>query len=262
MLDKVVIACYKNDFWLAEICCSSIRYWYPEIPIALIYDYSAGASDFKRLQKRFGVSLIELPYKKFGWGLSKIEFLFQPKRERVLLLDADTVFLGKVLDYLDNFKEDFVVSADWHNEPHAQWMKECYFDYAALQSMDRFFEFPGYSFNTGQLVVTTGILQRSDFGNLIQWQEHPVINHQHIFSCVDQGLLNYVLPAAEKKQLITIGKADFLMGINYKEVSEISIDNLRTKKMQTPKVLHWAGSNTSAIHFMQRRDILELISKV
>lgn len=42
MVDKIVIAAYKHDFWLAEICMASVRYYYPQIPIEVVFDFSKG----------------------------------------------------------------------------------------------------------------------------------------------------------------------------------------------------------------------------
>ncbi|MEJ8842213.1 hypothetical protein WG954_07450 [Lacibacter sp. H375] len=255
-VSKVVIASYKYDFWLAEICMASVRYWYPEMPLAIVYDHSKGAVDFTKVKKRYGAEIIELPIKQFGWGLSKIEYLFQPGNEHVLVLDADTVLLGPVLEYLGEFEGDFVVSASKHDEPYALWMKQYYFDYEALQKMDPSFVFPGYSFNTGQFIATTGILQRSDFEQLVTWKEFPQIKHKHIFSCVDQGLLNYLLPLKEQQRQLKIGKADFMMGIRYKEAEEITVAGLRQKK-GIPYILHWAGGgNTKTLQLMKRNDLL------
>ena len=182
MIDKIVIAAYKHDFWLAEICMASVRYYYPQIRIAVVFDFSKGAADFSFAKERYQIEIIDLPIKKFGWGLSKIEYLFLQKKERVLVLDADTVFTGYVLDYLQSYTQDFVVSADPHTEPYAQWMNECYFNYTLLQQQDAGFSFPGYSFNTGQFIATTGLLTRAHFEDVITWKEYPEIKRPDIFA--------------------------------------------------------------------------------
>ena len=71
-ITKVVVAAYKKDFWLAEICLSSIRYWYPDIPVAIAYDYSKGPIDFSLVKKEYNAEIIDLPIKNFGWGLSRL----------------------------------------------------------------------------------------------------------------------------------------------------------------------------------------------
>lgn len=262
MIDKIVIAAYKHDFWLAEICMASVRYYYPQISIAVVFDFSQGAADFSFARKHYQIEIIDLPIKKFGWGLSKIEYLFLQKRERVLVLDADTVFVGYVLDHLKDYKQDFVISADYHTEPYASWMNECYFNYELLQQWDKDFSFPGYSFNTGQFIATTGILTRDDFEEVINWKDYPEIKKSDIFSCVDQGVLNYVLPKQESFKRISIGKADFLIGIRYPIVNEIKLDDLKRTNAKYHSVLHWAGSNTKALQFMQRNEILRFYRNI
>ena len=255
-VSKIVVAAYKHDYWLAEICMSSIRYWHPEIPIALLYDFSCGAVDFSRAQQRYGFEVIDLPIKKFGWGLSKIEYLFHPGNERVLVLDADTILLGPVLDYLNTFEDDFIVSADEHAEPYAAWMGKYYYDYTVLQTIDAGFQFPGYSFNTGQFVATTGIVNREDFAKLIEWKNFPTLLQKQVFACADQGILNYVLPLKEQEGLLTIGKANFMMGIRYDAVEKVTVDDQQQKRGRH-FVLHWAGGgNTKSLRFMQRNDLL------
>ena len=256
-ISKVVVAAYKKDFWLVEICISSIRYWYPDIPVAIVYDYSKGTVDFSHVKREYNAEIIDLPIKNFGWGLSKIEYLFLPTNEKVLILDADTILLGPVIDYLNSFDADFIISADHHAEPYAKWMNECYFDYAALQKFDESFQFPGYSFNTGQFVATTGKLKREDFNRVINWKEFPEILQPSIFSCVDQGILNYVLPLEESKAKITLVKADILMGIRYAAAEKLKVEDLRQKINSSHYILHWAGSNTNSLRFMQRNDLLK-----
>jgi hypothetical protein len=256
-VNKIVIATYKHDFWLAEICMASIKYWHPEIPIALLYDFSCGPVDFRKAQQRYGFEVIDLPIKKFGWGLSKIEYLFHHGNERVLVLDADTILLGPVLDYLNSFEDEFIVCADNHTEPDAPWMATYYYDYKALQAMDDRFLFPGYSFNTGQFVATTGIVKREDFNHLIDWKEFPAIIHRQIFACADQGILNYVLPLKEQQGEVSIGRADFMLGIRYAAVKEVTVDDQQQKKGRY-MILHWAGGGTTkTLRFMQRNDLLK-----
>jgi len=189
-------------------------------------------------------------------GLSKIEYLCTQKKERVLVLDADTVFIGKVLDYLQCFTQDFVVSADLHREPHAQWMNEYYFNYRLLQQQDSDFTFSGYSFNTGQFIATTGLLSRAHFEDVITWKEYPEIKRPDIFACVDQGILNYMLPKQEAIGNISIGKADFLIGIRYPVIAKITLPDLQHEGNKYPSILHWAGSNTKSLRLMLRKDIL------
>lgn len=161
-----------------------------------------------------------------------------------------------MLDYLQTFALDFVVSADPHSDPYAQWMNECYFNYTLLQQQDAGFSFPGYSFNTGQLIAKTGLLTRTDFEDVITLKEYPEIKRTNIFACVDQGILNYVLPKQEGAERISIGKADFLVGIRYPVVAQITLGDLQRTVARYQSVLHWAGRNTKSLRLMQRNDIL------
>jgi len=78
-----------------------------------------------------------------------------------------------------------------------------------------------------------------------------------VFACVDQDILNYILPRAEKENQLTIGKADYVMGIRYPDAAYVKVEGLASKSNPRNKILHWAGCNTSSMAFMQRPDLLK-----
>ena len=65
-----------------------------------------------------------------------------------------------VSDTLGSFEEDFLV--DNHVQP-AENIEQYYFSRAELRDMDPDFVFPGYVFNGGVVVATSGLLTRSRF---------------------------------------------------------------------------------------------------
>ncbi|MCG2462593.1 hypothetical protein K8352_17660 [Flavobacteriaceae bacterium F89] len=220
---------------------ASIRNWYPEIPIYLIKDVLTGEFNTKKIEKNFNVSIANFPIKNFGWGISKLEPYFIEEKIRCLILDSDIVFLGKVLDYLDKYEEDFVVSKQEVKDCNTDWFKRTYYNIVNIQDkIDRTFEYKGYVFNTGQIVCNTGKYSRSDFEKFIDWKEPPIVKNSEVFSCADQGILNYYLPTQENSMKISIGKANFMIWGNSPLVKELDFDIIKNREGY-PKLIHWAG---------------------
>ena len=143
-----------------RICVASIRHWYPEIPIYLIKDHLNGDFSTDELEDVLDVRIFETERKTFGWGFSKLEPLFMQASERFLILDSDIVFVGNVLDYLNEFDGDFVVQ--FENQPEPE-IKRLYFSLEAMRQWDPAFVFPNYTFNSGQIVATGGLIKPRRF---------------------------------------------------------------------------------------------------
>ena len=109
-VEKIAIACFKKDMHLLRPCVASIRYWYPDVEIFLIKDYKKGNFSTREIEKIFNVKVFPTKRKIFGWPWSKLEIILHEKREKYLFLDSDVVFLGKVLDKLNEYEEDFIVT--------------------------------------------------------------------------------------------------------------------------------------------------------
>src|SRR5687767_15243272 len=97
-VDKIFVNTYKYDFHFARLCIASIRYWYPDIPIYLIKDEKEGVFDTTGTEKIWNVKVLDIPRKKFGWGYGKLEVLFSDSKESFLVIDADAVLTGPVID--------------------------------------------------------------------------------------------------------------------------------------------------------------------
>ncbi|WP_162558660.1 glycosyltransferase [Robertkochia solimangrovi] len=259
-IERIYISCHKGDFWQTKICVASIRYWYPQIPIFLIKDLSSGQFDTSFLEYKFNVDIAKFPIDKFGWGVSKLEPYFIEEKVRCLILDSDIVFLGKVIDYLNIYEETIVVSSDGIKDETSAWFKRTYYDLHQINSkIDPDFKYPGFTFNTGQLVVDTNLLSRSDFDFAIEWSTPPKVKQPEIFACADQGILNYYLPYLEQQGNLKIAKSSFKIWGNSPEVNTIDLKIIQRKEGY-PKLIHWAGG----FRFMEqlnRRDVIEFYQK-
>lgn len=243
-IEKIFIPCCEKDIWFTKICVASIRYWYPNIPIYLIKDYKLGNFSTLEIERYWDVVILNTEIKKFGWGFAKLELLFRENNERVLIVDSDTVFLGRVIEVLDVFDEDFIVSG-YRIDPKSNVCKKTYFDIDKLLEFDPIYVFPGVAFNTGQIVATCGKINKNDFLNLIDWGEPPALRFKNIFSCADQGILNYILMKKHQLGQISVKSFDFYKWSFYKFSKQELSDMLKLSQIEKrqgyPYIVHWAG---------------------
>jgi hypothetical protein len=231
---------------------ASIRYWYPAIPIFLIKDSFNGEFSTEEIERVWKIKIYQTANRYFGWGMSKLEPVFTERGTRMLILDSDTVFAGRVLDRLEQFPQQFVVS--FEKQP-AQRVKEIYFDLDKLREFDAAFVYAGDTFNTGQYVATGGILRREDFTG-VNWETSPPsLRHPEIFKNGEQGILNYVLLKKAAAGELTVAGESFMRWPGY-GIDDISVENLHDASPYQ-SVIHWAGLTRSRLSSMIRHDILQ-----
>jgi len=255
-IEKIFIATHKHDVRLARICVASIRYWYPEIPIYLIKDYYNGDFSTAEIERVWNVGIFETAYRQFGWGMSKLEPVFSERAVRMLILDSDTVFTGKVLDRLDLHSADFVVP--FETQPPAR-LQGIYFDLDKLREFDPSFDFGGQVFNTGQFVATGGLLNREDFAAVSWTTVPPSLKFPQIFKNGDQGVLNYVLLKKAACGELSIAGDPFMRwpqdGLDDIDLAKLAADSPYTH------VIHWAGLTGPRLQSMIRSDLLIFFEK-
>ncbi len=96
-IKRIYVLCHASDLWLAKISVASIRYWYPDVPITLLKDRTKGDFNTAEMERCWNISSMVLAHDRCGLGFAKIELLIRPRRERFLIVDADTVMCGPVL---------------------------------------------------------------------------------------------------------------------------------------------------------------------
>jgi lipopolysaccharide biosynthesis glycosyltransferase len=194
---SIVIAVNKKDLWFCRICVASIRYYYQDVPIYLLKDELNGLFSTKELEDYWNVRLIEYPVKHFGWSAAKIHFYCDVrfKAEKFLVLDADIVFSGKLLDqpFVQDFSEDVIVSEQVISDPSSEWFTKTYFDYEVVRKFDNEYSFQGYTFNCGQLFCKGGFLDSQDVEPFFDFTRLPAWKQPKIFPLVDQSVFNYLL---------------------------------------------------------------------
>ncbi|HEY2342132.1 MAG TPA: hypothetical protein VGH90_03830 [Chthoniobacteraceae bacterium] len=254
-IEVIYIACYKYDLRFTRILVASIRQWYPEIPIVLIKDLFYGDFDTWEIEKIWNVSRLDTERHCFGWGFSKVEVLCQPERRRCLVLDSDIIFTGPLLETLEQCKSDFVVQ---HEDPAPEFVASHYFDLPALQRLDPQFVFPGFTFNTGQIVATTGVLSWTDFSAFVAPENPPRVLHPEIFKFGEQGLLNYVLMKKAQIGACSLERQKFMETPEDSKTSPAFDIRLEQLGPASPHryLIHWCGLKKGRLSDMARGDLL------
>jgi hypothetical protein len=102
------------------------------------------------------------------------------------------------------------------------------------------FRYPGYVFNTGQIVATSGILKRSDFEPFAVFDRPTRFLQPELFKCGEQGLLNYVLMTQHQAGKLTLRRVPIMRWPPCLDPAEIDVGQLGPASPY-PFLLHWAG---------------------
>lgn len=209
---SIVIFANRRDFFLTKLCIASIRYYYPEIEIYLVKDKLNGNFKSKFIEKKFNVKLIKLSKKYFGWGAAKLHFLFENNliQKKILLLDSDIIFLGKVIEKLTNENSAFILNPEYFSFPFESIVKKYYVDPDKIKHVYPQYEFPGYFFNVGQMVLTPSYIDESIFSLCFDKNKFPYYTNIESFNTAEQSILNVVLPIIFKSNNIKPGLVDFM----------------------------------------------------
>jgi len=253
VVEKVFINTYKYDFQFARICIASVRYWYPEADIFLIKDIGAGNFSTRLVEQKWNVKIFETARKKFGWGYGKLEPLFMGGNESFLILDADTVITGPVIDKVKDLQVQFVV--DDEVQP-AERFNEIYYHLDRIHEIDKNFTYPGYSFNSGQWFGTAGILSRQDFEKTLEWSDPPKTRFPAIIFNNDQTQLNFVVHKKEQMGKLSVKRIKLMVWPASGSADFMDLEKIRQKAKDFPFVIHWAGMRFKKITDLPRPDIL------
>jgi hypothetical protein len=252
-IEGVVISCYRFDLQLTRLCVASVRHWYPHIPIWLLKDRNYGDFSTHEIEKYWNVRIYPSRQKNLGWGFGKLDVITELPPRRLLLLDSDTAFTGRVLDRLRSFDEDVIVDKE---DFDALAIEVQFFLLDRLRQLDPKFEFPGYGFNTGQIAATTGCITKQDFDGLLDWRTRTV-RHPDIFMKGEQGLFNYVALRKQQQGQLTIRREPFMVWPGEADrAAQIHLEDL-TPDGPHHQVIHWAGLGWGkTLEEMPRSEIL------
>lgn len=208
----VVVFTNRKDFFLSKICVASIRFYYPAVEIFLVKDKLNGDFNTHRLKLAFNVKVLDLGKKYYGWSAAKIFFLLQknlPNR-RYLCIDADIIFVGKVLDKIGKIGGDFVLNAYTINPPFSTEVTGLYIDPEKVKVFYPDYQYPGYFFNAGQTVVTPGLLEENLLEPSFDPHTYPYYKNKDTFGLVDQAVLNAALPVLARRKNVVINTLEYM----------------------------------------------------
>ena len=238
-LDAVVVAAARKDFWQLRACVASVRHWYADLPVLLLKDEAQGPFDTAELCRAFDVAPFPASRRSFGSPLAKLDVLFRPERKRYLVLDADTAVVGPVVELLERYAADFVVAADPVGRGEAVG---AYYDHDRLAEFDPTFEPPGWAFNSGQLVVTGGVLTPADFATVVAWEEDRPRNLRgDVFPLNDQPRLNYVLQRESAAGRVSVDGCPFKLNPSVQPIPVGPAELAARSDRCPPAVVHWMG---------------------
>lgn len=265
---EIVILCNKNDYFLTKICVSSIRYYYPGIPLSIVKDELNGRFSTSELEEKFNVKALDLGLKNYGYCTGKIAVLLAEslKGKKILLLDSDIVFIGKVLDkFIPLLNDtDFIVTPQYPASYESDWFKKIYYKMEWASKAFPNLVYPGYAFNGGSMLVTPGKISESEMINFIDLSKYPYWTQltKENLPCRDQSLLNILLPIKEQKGDIVVKPVFFQIWSETKltakhEMKYLDLPLLEKegclsivqnfdldiiKKDGYPFLVHWAGA--------------------
>lgn len=255
-IEQIVIACYHRDIFHLRTCVASVRYWYPQAPITLLKDETRRPFSTRELESSFGVSVQRVPGNIGGWGWTKLDPFLQPTRSRILVLDADTVFLGRVLHVLETYRDDYIVTGILEPDPHARLVIQHYLDVDRIREFDPEYRYPGFCFNTGQMVITTGLLGNGELDKVVDIGSGPRVKFPEALRYTDQGVLNYLLHRASQDGRASVRYLDFWRWPGTPDDGETTVEKLRRRE-GIPAIMHWAGIKPTRHRDYHRRDVLD-----
>jgi hypothetical protein len=244
----VVVSCCRHDLHLTRICVASVRYWYPEIPVFLLKDELHGTFDTTEIERAWEVGILPTERTRHGWGFGKLEALFAPPGDRLLILDADTAMLGPVLEPLARRAGDLVVAADYVADLSSRYARVVYFDRDRLRPFGLEAPHCGFFFNSGHLVVRTGRFRREDFSPLLEWSTPPRLRYPKLSDGGDQGILNLVAMQKAGAGLLSIDAFDFAHGSEHPVLRGVQLAGIADRDQGGyPLVIHWSGPKPARV---------------
>ena len=256
----IVVITYKTLYFFTRICCASVRYFYPDAEIYIVKDNLAGEFSTTEMEEALNVKVLDLGKDKYGWSAAKVHLLASDKfqGQRVFSIDCDIVLAGRFLDDLYKKTEgaDFVMDPDYKADITSKEFKGHYYTLDTIKEIDPGFEYPGYAFNGGQAIITTGKVTKEVLAPYFDVTTFPYYKRFDIFPQADQSLLNYILPSLEQQGKIKITPVKFMLWSDEAKTKTLELEKIK-EGTSYPYVIHWAGVlRVPYLDKMTRPDIL------
>ena len=208
----------------------------------------------RELKRYWNTDVADLPDagRDYGSGFVKLEPLFAPAGERFLMIDADTVLSGPVLDTWRESDAPFLV--DEEEQPDHE-IKRLYFDWEKIAEVLPGTKRPQYVFNTGNWFGTGGLVTREDFSPLVEWSMPRKLRFPKHFMTGDQGIQNYVFNLRAAQGTLHVQRRRIMFWPVH-AMDRMDAKNLASRTAPA-FVVHWAGLKRHWLRDMVRSDMLE-----
>jgi hypothetical protein len=255
--DCIYVAASTNDARYTRICVTSIRFFYPDVPIRLLISGDLERGLVGELMRYWDVSTADLPNRgDYGWGFVKLEPLFGHPGERFLVLDSDTILTGPVLDVWEGSSAPFLVDDESQSEADT---KRLYYDWERVRELDPSARPPRFVFNSGQWCGTAGVLKRGDFEPWVEWAMPRKLRHPESFMPGDQGVLNYVFNRKADFEGLQVEQRQIMRWPGH-SMDGLDADSV-SRKTAPPRIVHWAGLKKARQRDMAGADLLAFFEK-
>jgi hypothetical protein len=259
---KVFIATTPRDLRHCRICLASVRHFYPDAQVSLLAGAPLPSSFLREVERYYKVCLLDIAPSDYGWGFVKLEPLFGPPGAPFLMLDADTVMTGPMLDKLQaqlSVADPPMFLVDDEEQPESE-MRRLYYDWVGVHTIDPEARSPTFVFNSGQWVGTPGVLSREDFepwvdGGFPQKQRYP-----DFFRNGEQGILNYLLNQGQVANRFRVERLPLMRWPGH-GMEGFSLEDIRTG-LAPGRIIHWAGMKRWRFAEMEGADILNHFEKL
>lgn len=252
----IYIAGFSRDARLTRICLASVRYFYPDVPLKVLAGSPLKPDLIEEMGRYWNTQVARWQEGDYGSGFVKLEPLFGPPGERYLVIDADTIVAGPVLDLWRDDDPPFLM--DEESLPDAE-MKRLYYDWDKLNAAGLPTPRPLHVFNTGQWFGTAGVIAREEFDPLVEWTMPRQLRHPKLFMTGDQGIQNYLF-----NQLAHAGRQVYgrrtIMRWPPHGMADCSLAAV-AGRTAPPVVVHWAGLKKRRIGAMMNPELLVFFEK-
>lgn len=245
----IIIACCDQDYHFAKGCCASIRHFLGDVPICLIID---GTFSTKALETAYDVQVINrlnikndiLRQRSFGWGLTKMIAFWESPWQHFLVLDADTIVWGNILQFA-NFKDfDIIVDKPLYKDSFEEFSK-FFFNPEELEKHLPGFQWQkhfGEYFCTGTFFAKRDIFSLDEYINMLDL----VSKHPNIFWPGEQGFLNYMIFRDADAGKLRLGQSSWQVLVPHFEWEDLEkrfpVDEQGpVLHSEEACVIHWAG---------------------
>ena len=258
---RVLITVSHRDLRLARICIASVRHFHPNAEVQILPGAPLPTSFLKEVAQTWNVGVFPVPAGHYGWGFVKLEPLFAEPGTRFLILDADTLLTGPIIESLESrFQSSDTPSfiVDEEEQPESE-MRRLYFDWDKFQEFTPPVGRPSFVFNSGQWAGRTGVLCRADFDSWIEWKFPRFLKRPDLFMPGDQGVLNFVLNQKAQRAQLCVARQP-LMHWPGNGMEGYAIQTVLNRAAPA-RVIHWAGLKKLRLAAMPGADLLRYFER-